>query len=261
MASLRGMPEDGGNRPDRQERTFLPGRGGSADWAVDQQARSQDQIGACAGAAFVFGNVGSFAATVGVAARVLAGLALIATIAAIWRAPEPAGDVAHGGHALLIVAAFEAVALTGGLKLLNGNLDSPGAEAAWIATVVGLHFFVLARLWEISAVNWLAAAATGCGLVGCVLAFARAGGTGVRRWCRRRAHRRGAARLLWGTRQAPLGWSPPCLQTCGAKDGPGCLTVAVTDGAGCLHVHSGEPGTDRGAAMVRKWPLATTKCR
>ena len=116
----------------------------------------------------------------GIAARVLAGLALLVTIAAIWRRPDEAPLSAPVAIPLwIVIAAIEVVAIAGGLKLLHGVLDTPGAGVAWIATVVGLHFFALAKLWDIPPMNWLAAALAGCGLFGGLLVLVDAGQASV----------------------------------------------------------------------------------
>lgn len=137
-------------------------------------------IAAMGGAAFVLANVGSFATSVALAARLLAGLALLFTIAVIWRRSRPADRAeSTGGSALLVIIAAEMGALVGGLVLLNGVLDTPGAGVAWIATVVGVHFFALAKLLETPSMNWLAAAMTACGLLGGLLVVTGAGQASV----------------------------------------------------------------------------------
>ena len=43
---------------------------------------------------------------------------------------------------------FEVVALFGGLYVINGVLKKPEVAVAWVAVVVGLHFFPLAWAWR-----------------------------------------------------------------------------------------------------------------
>lgn len=70
-----------------------------------------------------------------------------------------------------ILVAFEAVALIGGMALINQW--RPSAIVGWIAFVVGLHFFGLARLWKSGSteINLIAIALTILGAAGLVIAF------------------------------------------------------------------------------------------
>jgi hypothetical protein len=72
------------------------------------------------------------------------------------------------------VVAIEAAALTGGVRLLAGPLNMPQAGVAWVATVVGVHFFALARVWRLRLFDVLGIGLTACGVIGLVLAIVRA---------------------------------------------------------------------------------------
>lgn len=48
-------------------------------------------------------------------------------------------------HGTWLVVALESLTLFGGLAVLNNW--RPSGNVAWIAVVVGIHFFALARLW------------------------------------------------------------------------------------------------------------------
>ena len=64
------------------------------------------------------------------------------------------------------MVAAEVAAIAAGIALLNGPLDRPHAVVAWVSVVVGVHFFALAELWQVSLVRWLGAAIAVCGVAG-----------------------------------------------------------------------------------------------
>ncbi|GAA4568152.1 hypothetical protein GCM10023176_21980 [Micromonospora coerulea] len=103
------------------------------------------------------------AAGVLVAALLIAGLVLVAR-----KAPPamqaPASDFVDRRY--WIIVALEAVALFGGLFVVNGVLHRTAVSVAWVALVVGVHFFGLARIWRIPLYYWLGAAMTVLGLAG-----------------------------------------------------------------------------------------------
>ncbi len=61
---------------------------------------------------------------------------------------------------------LEAGALFGGLAVVNGVLHRTAVSVAWVALVVGVHFFGLARIWRMPLYHWLGAAMTVLGLSG-----------------------------------------------------------------------------------------------
>jgi hypothetical protein len=101
-----------------------------------------------------------------VAAVLVAGLLL-----ALRRAPATRQAPVSGfaDRRYWIVVALEAVALFAGLFVLNGVLHRPAVSVAWVATVVGVHFFPLARNWQIPLFHWLGAVMTLLGLAGFVI--------------------------------------------------------------------------------------------
>lgn len=130
-------------------------------------------IGAAFGLAFLLVNTGSLPTEIGLPLRVLGVVAFIAVLVAVRRAaPAPPADPARGGFTRVywLVVAAEVVAIVVGLALLNGPLDLPHAAVAWIALVVGVHFFALAVCWKLAFFHWLGAAIALCGAVGLVLA-------------------------------------------------------------------------------------------
>ena len=68
----------------------------------------------------------------------------------------------------LIVAA-EVVGLFGGLAIINGVLGAGEFGIAWIAVVVGVHFFGLGAIWRSVPLHVLAATLTALGILGAVL--------------------------------------------------------------------------------------------
>jgi hypothetical protein len=73
-----------------------------------------------------------------------------------------------------LVVALEAVALFGGLSVVNDVLERPDVAVAWVALVVGVHFFGLAWVWRMPMYHRLGAVLTVLGLVGLGLGVAGA---------------------------------------------------------------------------------------
>lgn len=72
-----------------------------------------------------------------------------------------------------IVVAIEVAAIVAGLAVLR-RLGLAEYGVAWVALVVGLHFFPLARMWRHRVHAWVGAAMTVLGLAGLVLMVAGA---------------------------------------------------------------------------------------
>ncbi|WP_239174659.1 hypothetical protein [Actinoplanes cyaneus] len=66
----------------------------------------------------------------------------------------------------------------GGLYLINQVFEMPGAAIAWVAVVIGVHFFALAWAWRMPMYHWLGAAMTLLGLAGFV-AYALGASDGI----------------------------------------------------------------------------------
>ena len=63
-------------------------------------------------------------------------------------------------HRFWTIIALEGLALFGGLFVLNGLLHRTAVAVAWVALVVGVHFFGLGRIWQTRLYHWLGAALT-----------------------------------------------------------------------------------------------------
>lgn len=88
-------------------------------------------------------------------------------------APEPAAEGSPAGRspfgrAYWIVVGVEAVALFGGSRLVT-ELGYPELGVAWVAVVVGTHFFALARVFRLARFHLLGAIVTALGLAGFAL--------------------------------------------------------------------------------------------
>jgi hypothetical protein len=97
-------------------------------------------------------------------------IALIAAASRISSAESPAGERASlVGRGYWITAMLEAAALLAGLTVINTVLQHSEVAVAWVALVVGIHFFGLARIWRLPHFNALGAAMTLLGMAGFVL--------------------------------------------------------------------------------------------
>ncbi|MFF7992290.1 hypothetical protein ACFZDG_21150 [Kitasatospora xanthocidica] len=133
-------------------------------------------IGGSFGLAFVQMNAGTLPTAAAAPLRVLAILAFLRIVLTRRRAAETvAGDArpARGpgfGKGYWYVVAAEVLGLGVGLYVIANVLDKPDASVAWIAFVVGVHFFGLAVVWKRAALHVLAASMAVCGVAGLVLA-------------------------------------------------------------------------------------------
>ncbi|MFI6145179.1 hypothetical protein [Streptomyces sp. NPDC051109] len=134
-------------------------------------------IGATFGLAFIQVNAAALPEAAGIPLRVLALIGFLAVLRGVRRSPAhgPASAGAakarpYFGRRYGYVVGAEVVAAAAGILVINGPLDAPDAVVAWIALVVGLHFFGLAAVWRMPSLNRLAAAMSACGAAGLVLA-------------------------------------------------------------------------------------------
>ena len=81
--------------------------------------------------------------------------------------PEPVSP--PFGRRYWCVVGVEAVALFGGVAVVTRVLHRPELSVAWVAVVVGLHFFGLAALWAMRHFSRLGAVVTVLGLSGFVV--------------------------------------------------------------------------------------------
>lgn len=151
---------------------------GSTDHTRGQLIGSQ--IAGVFGTVFVSINSAGLPAAVRTVLIVVAGAALIAIIVLSVRVyrrgpgpdpkPGPGEETRRSpfGWKYWVVVAIEAVALFGGTRILGG-LGHPELGVAWVAVVVGTHFFALARIFGLARFHLLGALITACGLAGFVL--------------------------------------------------------------------------------------------
>jgi hypothetical protein len=124
------------------------------------------------GTVFVFVNSGSLATpwplvvrTIGliVAVTLLVGVVSVARMAPSGPSVSATGFV---DRRYWLVVALEAGALFVGLAVINNLLHRSAVSVAWVALVVGVHFFGLARIWRMPPFHWLGGAMTALGLAG-----------------------------------------------------------------------------------------------
>lgn len=77
------------------------------------------------------------------------------------------------GRSYWIIVAVEALALFGGARLLSG-LGHPELGVAWVAFVVGTHFYALGYVFKLGRFHILATVVTLCGIAGFIVFFAGA---------------------------------------------------------------------------------------
>lgn len=130
------------------------------------------------GLVFVLVNTGSLSPGVALVLRGLAVAAFLALLVALRSSPggEPAAPRGNGfGPSYGLVVLVEVVALFGGLSVIDRLLDAPQAGVAWVATVVGAHFFALGAVWSEPFFHRLGAGLLACGVAGLLLAAAGGG--------------------------------------------------------------------------------------
>ncbi|WP_228282597.1 hypothetical protein [Brevibacterium atlanticum] len=77
------------------------------------------------------------------------------------------------GRAYWIIVLIEAIALFAGARLLT-SLGHPELGVAWVAVVVGTHFFALGKVFGLDRFHVLATVVTLCGIGGFIAFFAAA---------------------------------------------------------------------------------------
>jgi hypothetical protein len=129
------------------------------------------------GTVFVMVNSGGLPSPWPIVIRAVGLVAAVALLIAVLRVRHLA-DRARPGDAdgltdrrYWYVVAGEVVALFGGLFLINQVFETPEVAIAWVAVVVGVHFFALAWAWRMPMYHWLGGAMTLLGLAG-FLAYA-----------------------------------------------------------------------------------------
>jgi hypothetical protein len=99
---------------------------------------------------------------------VVAALLIVGLVLVVREAPPATRAPASGymNRRYWLIVALEAGALFGGLAVVNGVLHRTAVSVAWVALVVGVHFFGLAWIWHMPLYHWLGAAMTVLGLAG-----------------------------------------------------------------------------------------------
>jgi hypothetical protein len=142
---------------------------------LDPGAASGSLIGTGFGLVFIEANSGHLptvaALTVRIGGAVIA-VALVMLIAVAGR-PLPAGapeEVRTGftDRRYLSIVTLEVAALVAGLAVINQVLHRGEAAVAWVALVVGIHFFALAHAWRLPGFHALGAVMTLLGITGFV---------------------------------------------------------------------------------------------
>jgi len=124
------------------------------------------------GAVFVLVNSaglpGPWPLVIRAAGLVVAVMLLVGLVLVVRQAPPAAFVPAPGymNRRYWLILALEAVALFGGLAVINNVLHRTAVSVAWVALVVGMHFFGLAWIWRMPLYHWLGAAMTLLGLAG-----------------------------------------------------------------------------------------------
>ncbi|WP_436536488.1 hypothetical protein [Actinoplanes sp. HUAS TT8] len=126
------------------------------------------------GTVFVMVNSGGLPSPWPIVIRVVAAVVAVGLLLGVLRvrrlAPAPGPDqvVGFADRRYWWAVAGEVVALFGGLYVINQVLDAPEVAIAWVAIVVGVHFFPLAWAWRMPMYHWLGAAMTLLGVAGFV---------------------------------------------------------------------------------------------
>lgn len=147
------------------------------------------------GAVFVWVNSAAFLSTVRILLLAAVGVALIVIVSLSVRSfqkqnranddpgerpgsTEVRARVPFGWKYWLVVG-VEAIALFGGTRFITA-LGYPELGAAWVALIVGMHFFPLAHLFRVTRFHALGVVMTALGIAGFVLrAFGQVGSIAV----------------------------------------------------------------------------------
>lgn len=136
-------------------------------------------IGAAFGVIYMVVNAGALGAPLGPLLQLVGLATFVGLLFALRRSRLTPIDVAVGppryGRGFWLVVIGEGVAAVAGIAVFKGLLGLPQAVLPWLSSVVGLHFFGLARGWSDRSLAWLGAGITACGALGLAAAAVGAG--------------------------------------------------------------------------------------
>lgn len=127
-------------------------------------------IGAVFGLVYVVVNAGSLSSAVALPLRILAVIAFVGLVVALRRRPGKEGSGVQFGRGYRLVVLGEVVAAVVGYVVIATAFDAKYAPLAWITTVVGVHFVLLAVVWREAFFHLLGGLLAACGVVGLILA-------------------------------------------------------------------------------------------
>lgn len=135
-------------------------------------------LGAVGGLVFIVSNAGELQGAWPLVLRLFGIGTFVLVVSLVLRADVIGSGVAPTraqmrGYGLTVLA--EVLAIVVGSRVLVGGFDLPEATLPWVATVVGVHFVVFARIFKESIFTVLGIPMTACGLVGVAMAVADVG--------------------------------------------------------------------------------------
>ena len=135
-------------------------------------------LGAVGGLVFIVSNAGELQGAWPLVLRLVGIGTFVLVVSLVLRADVIGSGVAPTraqmrGYGLTVLA--EVLAIVVGSRVLVGGFDLPEATLPWVATVVGVHFVVFARIFNESIFAVLGIPMTVCGVVGVAMAVAGVG--------------------------------------------------------------------------------------
>lgn len=153
-----------------------------AGQGLDYGAAAGSLIGTGFGLVFIEANSGQLPTMAALTVRIGGAVIAVALVVLIVVAGGPVQAVALAGtrtgftdRPYLSIVMLEVAALVMGLAVINGVLHRGEAAVAWVAVVVGVHFFGLAHAWRLPRFHVLGAVMTLLGITG--FAVDASGGT------------------------------------------------------------------------------------
>ena len=136
-------------------------------------------IGGVFGLVYIELNVGALPQPWPVVLRIAAAVVFAGLAILLLARRRPFGQLGQGGPGgfgtrYWIVVVGEVAAIPAGAALIRGPAGLPDAVVAWVSVVVGVHFIVLAAVWQRTMFRYLGVAISVCGVAGLVIAAAGA---------------------------------------------------------------------------------------